>query len=167
MNLVVNANIFTLSNSHFLETKRNIIVDGNFTKLIYSTDTFTMNGVYFLFPIEISSLDKNLNKYIIKFNPYGRKNQLVIKEFVKMELRILEYYKQMYGRSCKIVNSLSKQMFSGCMKTYKDYNVDKNNISEEDIKNSRFVLKVSGVWETKHDVGLTFKLFRVVDECVA
>jgi hypothetical protein len=167
MNLVLNINRFMIANTYFLETKRNIIVDGNFTKMIYSNDLFSMNGVYFLFPIDINSLDRIANKYIIKFNPYGRKNQAVIKEFVKLELRVLEYYKQMYGCSCKIVNSLSKQMFSGSMKTYRDYSIDLNNTTEDTNKTARFVLKVSGVWETKDDIGLTFKLFQVIDDCVA
>jgi hypothetical protein len=39
-----------------------------------------------------------------------------------LEYRIIEYYKQMYNCSPKIVNSLSKQMYSGSMKVYRDYN---------------------------------------------
>jgi hypothetical protein len=37
---------FTLSNMYFLETKKNIIMDGNFTKLIFSNEFFVMNGIY-------------------------------------------------------------------------------------------------------------------------
>ena len=164
MNLALNINKFTISNAYFLDTKRNIIIDGNFTKMIYSTESFTMNGGYFLFPIEINSLDRIITKYVIKFNPYGRKNQSIIQEFVKLELKILEYYKQMNGRSCRIVNSLSKQMFSGSMKIYRDYN---NEFNGDDLTDNRFILKISGVWETACDVGLTFKIFQVIDDCMA
>ena len=44
---------FTLTNLFFLDTKKNMIMDGNFTKLLYSNELFVMNGLYLLFPIEI------------------------------------------------------------------------------------------------------------------
>ena len=164
MNLVLDLNNrFSIGNSHFLEKKRNIIIDGYFTKLLYTTELFTMNGIYFIFPIEISSLEKILNKHIIKFAPYSKTNYQIIQEFAKMEYRIIEYYKQMNNCVKKISNTLSKQMYSGSMKIYRDYSVDKKPIVNTPDTNVSCVLKISGVWETKEDIGITFKLFQVVD----
>ena len=42
------------------------------------------------------------------------------------------------------------------MKLYKDYNshdIKKNNV--------QYIIKISGVWETYEDIGLTFKLLEV------
>jgi hypothetical protein len=164
MNLVLDLNNrFSIGNSHFLEKKRNIIIDGYFTKLLYTTDLFTMNGFYFLFPIEIASLDKIMNKHIIKFSPYSKANYQIIQDFAKLEYRIIEYYKQMNNCVKKISNTLSKQMYSGSMKIYRDYNSDKKQVVNTSDGQTLCVLKISGVWETKEDIGITFKLFQVID----
>ena len=89
MNLVLDISQFTIANSYFLDTRRNIIIDGNFTKLVYSAEEFSMNGIYFLFPMEVHTLDKISSKYIIKFNPYSKHNQIVSQEFSKLENKVL------------------------------------------------------------------------------
>ena len=43
-------NQFDIKNIGFLESKKNIIFDGKFTKLIYSDNYLTMNGIFFKFP---------------------------------------------------------------------------------------------------------------------
>jgi hypothetical protein len=163
MNLVLDLNRYSIINTHFLEKKRNIIIDGNFSKILYTNELFTMNGLYFIVPFEIISFDKVLNKNLIKFNPYSKANYQIIQEFAKLEYRIIEYYKQMYNCSPKIVNSLSKQMYSGSMKVYRDYNTEKKMSLSKTDSQSYFILKISGIWETKDDVGITFKLFQIQD----
>jgi len=150
---------FTLSNTHFLETKKNIIMDGNFTKLIFSNELFIMNGIYILFPIDHNGSEKIMNKTQIRFNPFQQYNQTLINEFSKLEKNILEYYKQTRMCNCKIVPLLQKQMLIGFMKTNKEY---KNQfLINENNKNILYVLKISGIWETKDEIGLTYKLFEV------
>lgn len=150
---------FTLSNIFFLETKKNIIMDGNFTKLIFSNEFFIMNGIYILFPIDHNGSEKIMNKTQIRFNPYQQYNQTLINEFSKLEKSILEYYKQCRMCNCKIVPLLQKQMMIGFMKTNKEY---KNQfLINENNKNILYVLKISGIWETQDEIGLTYKLFEV------
>jgi hypothetical protein len=150
---------FTLSNIYFLETKKNIIMDGNFTKLIFSNEFFIMNGIYILFPIDHNGSEKIMNKTQIRFNPFQQYNQTLINEFSKLEKSILEYYKQTRICNCKIVPLLQKQMLIGFMKTNKEY---KNQfLINENNKNLLYVLKISGIWETKDEIGLTYKLFEV------
>ena len=151
---------FILSNLFFLDTKRNIIMDGNFTKLIYSNDLFTMNGLYILFPVEHNGIEKIMNKNQLKFYPNTSSNLTIIQDFSKLETRILEYYKQSKQSNRKIANLLSKQMNTGFMKTYKEF----QNVRETtDVvkKNVQYVIKISGIWETRDEVGLTYKLFEV------
>ena len=91
MNISIDLQKVSLSNLFFLDKKSNIIMDGNFTKILYSNELFTMNGLYILFPIDITSMERNMNKNIIKLNPYDPKNSGIIQEFAKLEQRILEY----------------------------------------------------------------------------
>jgi hypothetical protein len=150
---------FTLSNMYFLDTKKNIIMDGNFTKLIFSNEFFVMNGIYILFPIDHNGSEKIMNKTQIRFNPFQQYNQILINEFSKLEKSILEYYRQSRMCNCKIVPLLQKQMLIGFMKTNKEY---KNQfLINENNKNTQYVLKISGIWETQDEIGLTYKLFEV------
>lgn len=156
MIITIDLQRFILSNLFFLDMKRNIIMDGNFTKLIYSNECFTMNGLYVLFPIEIGT-ERGINRNQIKFNPYSPFNQTTIQDFSKLEMKILEYYKQSKQCNRKLSILLSRQMHSGCMKTHKE-NYD---VLTEDKKNIQYVVKFSGVWETREEVGLTYKLYEV------
>jgi len=117
-----------------------------------------MNGLYVIFPVENITIDKLSNKNIIKFNPYSANNLHVIQDFSKIEYRIIEYYKTMNRCSRKTSNLLSKQMYSGKMKVYKEMN---NNTEEK----KSYVIKISGVWESKEEVGITYKLIEVNEYC--
>jgi hypothetical protein len=132
-------------------------MDGNFTKLIYSNDYYTMNGLYILFPIEYTGVEKIMNKNQVKFNPYSSYNAPIVQDFSKLELKILEYYKQTRQCNRKISNLLSKQMYIGFMKTH----MDNYETPIENRKNIQYVIKISGVWETRDEVGLTYKLYEV------
>jgi len=155
MNITLDLQKLVLSNIYFLEKKRNIIMDGNFTKIIYSNDKFTMNGIYILFPIELSNNDKNSN--LVRFNPYQMNNVSVIAEIVKLEHRIVEYYKNIFQCKAKISNFLSKQLYSGSLKLYKELNSNESNSPK------KYLIKISGVWETSEDVGITYKLMEVTE----
>jgi len=50
MNLILNPFQFDSKNLFFLEKKKNNIIDGCFSKIIYSPEYFTMNGIYFIIP---------------------------------------------------------------------------------------------------------------------
>jgi len=156
MNISIDLNKITLTNLYFLDKKRNLIMDGNFTKILYSNEWFTMSGLYILFPIEITQIEKNNTTNILKFNAYKNGNLSIIQEFSKLEYRIMEYYKNTYQSKCKICNYLSKQLYSGSMKLYKELNS-----FDIEKKNTQFIIKISGVWETYDDVGLTYKLIEV------
>lgn len=163
MNILLDLKHFSLYNIFNCDTKENIIMEGKFTKLLYSNELFTMNGIYFSFPIENIIIEKVGNKNIIKFHSYSQINLPIIQEFAKIECRILEHYKCMNKCLRKISNSLSKQLYSGSMKIYKDLhsfkNCDNNNKNTDEMSVD-FFLKISGIWETENEIGLTYKLHR-------
>lgn len=156
MNIVLDIFNFSLGNIYFLETKRNIILNGTFTKVIYSNQMFTMNGIFFYLPIEIQSIEKIQNKNIMKFYPSSIINKQLTQELSKIEYKIIEYYKQMYNCSKKTVCSLTKQLYSGNLKIYKEYNEYYSKPNRDKIP--KYIVKLSGIWENFEDVGLTFKV---------
>ena len=52
---------------------------------------------------------------------------------------------------------LKKQLQSGFFKLYKEQNNDKKSVTV------KHVLKISGIWETKNEIGITFKLLEMYD----
>jgi hypothetical protein len=150
---------FTMNDFFLLDTKRNIIMDGIFTKIIYSNNWFTMNGLYILFPIEIITIEQNANKRQIKFNPYLPSNLCVIQEFAKLECKIIDYYRQITQSPLKISNMLSKQLYSGYIKIFKEYNKMCNTEENTGLLSNQYVIKISGIWESPSEIGLTYKLF--------
>ena len=59
MNLACNISDFEIENTFFLDIKKNVIIDGTFTKMIYSTSNVTFNGIYLIFPI-VQLTDTNI-----------------------------------------------------------------------------------------------------------
>jgi hypothetical protein len=164
MNLLLDINKVSIKNFYYLDTKKNVIIDGNFTKMIYSNEYFSMNGSYFDFPIEINRLEKYGNKTTIQFHPHSKTNSPIILSFSKLEAAIIDYYRQNYQSNSRVVHTLSKQLNSGSVKIYKEYNysnTDSNEPEVIDVSNIKCILKISGVWETVNEIGITFKLFRV------
>ena len=146
MNLNIDIHNFSLVNINFLDTKKNIIMDGNFTKIIYSNQWFTINSIFIHFPIEWTSIDKIVNKYVLRFNPYSTKNIQVVQDFARLETRILEYFKTFFNLNVRIVNSFSKQLYTGNMKIFKEYTGDfsvRTKFSEDDPMCSSNITKNS------------------------
>ena len=151
MNIVLDIHNISSNNIIFLEKKRNIIIDGYFTKIIYSNQYFTMNCIYVKIPLEYINIEKN-NVY---YNPFHSNNINLLQEFTKLENNIIEYYKKMNNTAKKSVNNLSKQLYSGIMKVYNLYNITNNNSIIP------FVIKLSGIWENNYEIGLTFKIYKI------
>ena len=128
-------------------------MDGNFTKLCYITPNMTMNGLYLHFPVEVVTNEIVDDKTQIKFHPNSQYNIDLIKDFTKIEHKMLDNYIQTQQKPLKKVQLLSKQLMSGFMKVYKE-----NNYTELYHYND-YCVKISGVWETRDECGLTYKLF--------
>ena len=151
---------FYLGNTFFLETKRNIIIDGYFTKIIYSNDLFSMNGIYLRFPVEGQTVDKRLNKNVMRLYSCIPANAQLIHDFSKFEFKIIEYYRQMKSCTKKPSYIFAKQLFSGFLKIYKEYNVqDRDN--DPDMYLPEYYVKIAGIWETNDEVGITYKMIEL------
>lgn len=154
MNIVSNVNQISIYNLFFTDKKKNIIVDGSFTKLIYSNNIFSMNGIYLFLPLSNFSLNPSNNNIFVNFNPYHKSNAYLIQELTKLEYQILDYYRKNNYTNKKISNILSKQLYSGIMKLYKEV---KEPI-DCDSSRLKLIIKISGIWETHTEIGLAIKL---------
>ena len=140
MNVILDIYGFQLNNIIFLESKRNMIMDGTFAKIIYSNQYFSLNSIYFDFPIELLSIEKQMNKYIMKYNPNSYINNTLIQELTKIEYRIIEYYKQINEINKRTNCILNRQLLTGNLKIYKDYNLSKINKNPP-----QYIIKISGM----------------------
>lgn len=154
MNIVLDIPQYNIFNLFFLEKKQNIIMDGTFTKFIYSNQHFILNSLYLYFPIEIKYLEKTPIKNTIRFHPTCDKNIQLINELSKIEFHIIEYYKSLYQCTKATICLLSKQLYNGSLKVYSESHP--SSFSKNYTTN--YIIKISGVWETHDEVGITYKL---------
>lgn len=146
MNLVNTIEKYNNNNLFFCEPiKNNIMTDGNFIRILYSTNMVTLNGVYILINLTDTICEKYYNKYKCTFNIINHKE--LIDKIKSIEEEILKKYKTTKTPSYKIY----EQIKSGYIKVFTDTtNLHKN----------AFILKISGIWETQNNYGLTYKFIK-------
>lgn len=127
--------------------KNNIMSDGQFIRIIYSTPLFILNGIYIVINITHINVDKYYNKFKCTFDT----NQY--KETIN-NIRIIEE------------GLLKKVNINGKIPQHKIYEQLKNGnikvFSESSDKiNNTFLLKIAGIWETDTEYGLTYKFISI------
>ena len=90
MNIVLNINNFDIINVSFLEKKDNTIVEGVFSKIIYTDEYITLNGIFLDFPLEIIPVEKNNNKNYLYFTLQA--NHALIAKIQELENILIECY---------------------------------------------------------------------------
>lgn len=156
MNIVIDISQIECMNFVFLEKKKNNIVDGYFTKIIYSDPFITFHNIYINFPIHYNYVDKIVVKNNFFFNT--SQNMELIKNITYLEEQIIEYYKKEFHIQKKNNLSLFNQLKSGRIKIYKEYNDEIRHDERTSI-----ILKISGIWETNNDIGIAFKFLEMYD----
>jgi hypothetical protein len=124
----------------FTEKKKNIIIDGTFTKLLYSTEYFTMSGLYIYFRIcskfvtdvlpkdkvpgimHDGGKDQSNHKTYIQFNPTTEYNHAQIESMCELERYILHVYSKTQRIHCEKtpIYGLQTQLYSGCIRTHSE-----------------------------------------------
>lgn len=144
MNIVKRIDQYNEDNVYFCEPiKNNIMTDGYFIRIIYSTSLFVLNGVYLFININCVSVDKYYNKFRCTFEV----NQY--KDLINNMQIIEEGLLKKYGIAGKIPQyKINEQLKNGSIKVFSD--------TSEKIGNT-FLLKIAGIWETDTEYGLTYK----------
>ena len=117
MNIVLNIKDINTENIYLLESKKNIIMDGSFTKLLYSNHFLTMNSIYCITNIDIITneiINKNFSTYTIYSTPE------MIQECYDLEKNIINYYKNEFNITKDSNFLLYKQLLSYKIKLYND-----------------------------------------------
>jgi len=147
MNLVKTINQYDNKSLFFCEPiKNNIMNDGNFIRILYSTHNIVLNGVYLLVELHDVLCEKYYNKYKCGFNISNHKD--IIDNLKLIEEEILKKYKSNKIPSYKIY----EQIKCGYIKIFSDV---------ENKMFCSFILKISGIWETQQNYGLTYKFIKI------
>jgi len=161
MNFILDKDAFCIDHVHFSEVKHNIIIDGNFTKICYSTPYFVLNNIFIDMEIvakdfrqinssyyNYASSNNTVGKYILYFDL--NENLETMQKMIDIEKQILDYY-LLYRGIRKIPEYIFKnQIANKNLKFYKNIN------SNETL--TKFYLKISGIWENNMQIGITYKI---------
>ena len=149
-NIVLTHSQFDIDNVFFCEPNaNNIMQDGSFIRLLFSNDLFTTNGIYLQLPIHITSIEKYFNKY--KYNFDVNSNLELIENISNIEQSILDKIHIDKKSFCKI----QSQLKNGNIKMI---------TNNTEISNHILLLKISGIWETDMEYGITYKFISVKKE---
>ena len=147
MNIVKTITQYNEKNIYFCESiKNNIMNDGTFIRILYSTNTVVLNGIYLLINITDFQCEKYYNKYRCVFNTQTHKELIDVLKTI--EERIL-LKTDIHNKTPQL--KIHEQLKNGNIKVFNDV---------IDISSSAFVLKISGVWETQYSYGLTYKFIK-------
>jgi len=153
------------------------MMEGNFTKILYSDDVLISNGIYLKFPLQktrampmnivdgrhirdvretssvsLKNQEQNSSRCIFYFNPHTQENQILFQQLSFIEMKLINYYKKQTNVNKCSVYGLKNQLYSGNIKYYQD----NDSVGENMI----YVLKIAGFWETNDSVGITYKFLQ-------
>jgi hypothetical protein len=128
--------------------KNNVMNEGNFIRILYSTPTFVLNGVYLLIRLNDIIVEKYYNKYKCIFNVNNHKD--IIEGIKTIEDNLL---KKINVKNKFAQNKIYEQLKNGNIKIFSDVN-------PKTYMNT-FLLKISGIWETETQYGVTYKFSKI------
>jgi hypothetical protein len=136
--------------------KNSIINEGIFFRILYSNSYLIMNGIFLSIKLNDITFNKYYNKYYNKFkcNFNINLNKDIINKIKVIEEQILQ---KIYIQNKVPQYKIYEQMKNGCIKLY-------NEINEDNI-DQNFILKISGIWETQTNYGLTYKFIKPFGFC--
>lgn len=158
--ITVNPEDIQQENILFLEKRRNMIISGHFTKVIYSDHNLTMNAIYVPIYIDIAQY-KNISKYSCYV--VAKPLPLSYQKLNNLEANILLEYIHQHGNRYNItpVYSLSSQLKRGTFKIYYGNSEVSGKLLPNAYGVTKLIVKLSGVWESDNKIGVTFKVHAI------
>lgn len=148
MNVAVDMNEFNINNVFYQKPINNTVMDdSNFIRILYSNELITINGIFIKINLKIESIDAYYNKYRCAYQE--NLNREVINYIKNLESLILHNYKT----SKKPAYKIKEQLDTMSIKIFTETNV--RNVPSE------FILKISGLWETSTEYGITYKFTNI------
>lgn len=170
MNIVLDISNIYLNGIFVFDKRKNVIIDGYFSRLVYSTPDFVMNGLYIKCALYKAHEIRHSNSYnqfsalclssesstesfrsTESFDLKNSHNVTLIGSLCSIEEYVLHQYKEIKNTNKVCVYNLRNQLYSGAIKlSGSTSNYERN----ECIK---LIAKISGIWETDNSIGITFK----------
>jgi hypothetical protein len=140
--------------------KNSVLQYNYFYKLLYATNIVVLTSIFTLFELNnvILENDKALfNKNII--------NDTVFNKLIQLEEYLLNLINNSKTKLYKFKELHENQYFKYSLfddiEKFNNYKY----VNTLDEKNSKFILKISGIWESKENIGLTFKII-IANKCI-
>jgi len=167
-----------------LETKPNNIMPGEFTKILYSNDFVSLNGLYIVCPLDLQQSQSTMSKSLhfskqstvskkpaypdstpnfVYFQPSLPENAQCIRQLKLFEERLLTYYSEYAFCIKRPVCLLHNVLSNGSFKYYYDRNDTNRTMDETSESKTRYVIKISGIWETVDTFGITYKFLQLYE----
>jgi len=154
MNLVIKLEDLLNRNIFFMDAVKNTVMDNsNFVRINYSNEDIVTNGMYLIFGLTSTSLDRYYAKYKCYFSLSD--NATILNKLFDVERQILlSYLNSNSNRKYnigprKIIFKLREQLKSGILKIVNNTTITNTNI--------KVLLKISGLWDSGDAIGLTYK----------
>jgi hypothetical protein len=125
-----------------------------FYKLLYSTHIVSLTSIFLLF--ELNNLSFENDK--IKFDR-NTLNNSVFSKLIELEDHILNLIVDSKNKLYKLKEIYENQFFKFSLSDDNE-NINSYNYLKH-LNNRTFIIKISGIWESKDSIGLTFKFIKV------
>ena len=143
--------------------KNSVLQYNYFYKLLYSTDIVVLSSIFIIFELNNIVIENDKVTFTKNIN-----NTEVFNKLIALEEYILNLINESKTKLYKFKDLYEHQYFkfsvSDDIERFNDY----NNVKLLDMKNNnkKFILKISGIWESKDNIGLTFKII-IADKCIS
>ena len=126
-----------------------------FYKLLYSTPIVSLTSIFVIF--ELNNLYFENDK--IKFDKTALNNS-VFNKLIELEEHVLNLVRDAKNKLFKLRELYENQYFKYALSDDNE-NLNNYNHVNEINNNKTFIIKISGIWESKESIGLTFKFIKV------
>jgi hypothetical protein len=132
-----------------------------FYKLLYSTNIVTLTSIFVIF--ELNNLSYENDK--IKFDKSAQ-NNTVFNKLIELEDYVLNLIRDPKTKLFKLKELYENQFFKYTLNDDTENLHNYNYVNEITNANANanasktFIIKISGIWESKDSIGLTFKFIK-------
>ena len=128
----------------FLDAKNNVVIDGKFSKILYVDDKTIINSLHIVFDSSLST------------------QQTILFE---IERNLLESYKTFFKCNKNCIYMLRQNLLccpsssaSSSFFSSKPLMTSLSTSSRNTLHSCKSCVKISGIWENDHNIGITYKL---------
>jgi hypothetical protein len=166
MNIAIDINHYSVDNVYFGESIKNAIIEnGKFIRIFYSNDIMTLNGIYIKIDGDLKKMsDSDAERLLLSIRII--ENSILDKICIPNKIKVVKIcdYLMFNVNTTPILSTNSFNSISTAPNINSNSSINnfKHNSNIGKIHNlNKMLLKISGLWETTHEYGLTFKFVEI------